>query len=265
MFSASFVNDPSPSVPYQDATMRSASPLAFTDAGNTSGVLAGFRRRWRRERRRRKIGRSFDMALEIARLLPRNSRVLDVGCGNGYIAHHLSALLNASVIGLDLDESAEAPIDYRTFNGLYFPVATHSVDAVLLCYVLHHAQELDVVLSELSRTLRPGGRAVVYEDIPENRWDGLMCGIHNRKWRSRTGPCTFLTAQEWRLLFTTAGFELVVERRLSRWRNLAHPVRRRLYVLEACYPSRAAHSSPLDQGWPNRARYSGEEMNARTI
>jgi SAM-dependent methyltransferase len=102
---------------------------------------------------------------------------------------------------------------------------------VLLCYVLHHAQSLDVLLGELHRVLRKGGRAVIYEDIPETWWDRLVCAIHNRKWRRRTGPCTFYRGDDWRVLFRSAGFEVTIERRLSRWRNLAHPVGRRLFVL----------------------------------
>ncbi len=66
----------------------------------------GLVRRWRRERRRRKVGRAYDMALEISRALrvakPQMS-VLDVGCGNGYITHHLSAMLGTRVTGIDLD------------------------------------------------------------------------------------------------------------------------------------------------------------------
>ena len=36
---------------------------------------------------------AYDMAKEIALYVPAGQRVLDVGCGSGYIAHHLSALL----------------------------------------------------------------------------------------------------------------------------------------------------------------------------
>jgi ubiquinone/menaquinone biosynthesis C-methylase UbiE len=171
------------------------------------------------------------MALEIASVLPRGSRVLDVGCGNGYIAHHLSAMLNSSVLGIDLGDSTEAPIDYQRFNGTRFPVEAQSFDGVLLCYVLHHAQKLDVVLEELRRVLRAGGCAVIYEDIPESWWDRLVCAIHNRKWRNRTGPCTFYTQHEWKTKFEAADFEMVTQRRLSRWRNLAHPICRSLYVV----------------------------------
>jgi ubiquinone/menaquinone biosynthesis C-methylase UbiE len=173
------------------------------------------------------------MALEVARVLPRHARVLDVGCGNGFIAHHLLGMLGGSVIGIDLDENAEAPIDYRQFDGTHFPVADQSVDAVLLCYVLHHAQQLGVVISELRRVVREGGFAVVYEDIPESWWDRLVCRIHTLKWRNRTGPCTFRLEKEWRSLFRSAGFEVVSERELSRWRNLSHPVCHRFYVLKA--------------------------------
>lgn len=205
--------------------------LRFLQAPKTH-LLDGIQRRWRRERRRRKVGRAYDMALEIARVLPDKSRVLDVGCGNGFIAHHLSALLNAKAIGIDLDAGTEADIDYRQFDGKQFPVADRSVDAVLLCYVLHHAQNISILMKELHRCLSFGGRAVIYEDIPSGWWDRFVCWTHNLKWRKRTGPCTFRNESEWRGLFNSAGFDILTERPLSRCRNLTHPVRRRFYVLK---------------------------------
>ncbi len=192
----------------------------------------GVKRRWLRERRRRKVGRAYDMALEIARTIPRGSEVLDVGCGNGFIAHHLSALLKSSVLGIDLADSAEAAIDYRRFDGTRFPLANDSVDALLLCYVLHHAQDVPVVLTEARRVLRTNGIAVIYEDVPQNPWDRLMCSLHNQRWRARTGRCTFRQERQWRELFGRFGFEIIRERQLSRWRNLTHAVSRRLYLLK---------------------------------
>jgi ubiquinone/menaquinone biosynthesis C-methylase UbiE len=171
------------------------------------------------------------MALEIARVLPESSRVLDVGCGSGFIAHHLSALIAAKVTGIDLDLAAEAAIDYRKFDGNFLPVADQSFDAVLLCYVLHHAQQVGVLMNELSRALMMGGYAVVFEDIPATWWDRLVCWTHDLKWRKRTGACTFRNPFEWQAIFNDAGFEVVSERSLSRWRNLAHPVQRRRFLL----------------------------------
>jgi ubiquinone/menaquinone biosynthesis C-methylase UbiE len=171
------------------------------------------------------------MALEIAGVIPYGSEVLDVGCGNGFIAHHLSALLGASVLGVDLTDKPDVSIDYRRYDGAQLPLPNHCCDAVLLCYVLHHAQDAGVVLNEMGRVLRDGGLAVVYEDIPGNWWDKGVCWIHNRQWRGRTGPCTFRSDSEWRELFNLVGFENVNSRSLSRWRNLTHPVSRRFYLL----------------------------------
>jgi SAM-dependent methyltransferase len=197
-----------------------------------AAFIDGFKRRCKRERRRRKVGRAYDMALEIARLVPRGADLLDVGCGNGFIAHHLSAMLASSVVGIDVTETAEAPIDFRRFDGEQFPLADNSVDAVILCYVLHHAQDVQALLSEVRRVLRDDGRVVVYEDIPRTLWDRGVCAIHNRQWRDRTGPCTFRNEVEWRKAFMAFGFEIRTERQLSRWRNFTHPVGRRTYLLK---------------------------------
>lgn len=190
-------------------------------------------RRWRRQRRRQIVGRAYDMALEVARVLPEGSRVLDVGCGNGFIAHHLTGLLGSRVVGLDVSENIEAKIPYVPYDGRHFPVSDQSFDAVLLCYVLHHAQNCSLVLAEVRRVLKPGGLVFVYEDDPTGRWNQMVCWTHDRKWRHRTGPCTFRLAQHWRSVFDKADFEVVLERPLSRWRNLAHPVSRNLFVLKS--------------------------------
>ena len=199
------------------------------------------KRRLNRAQRRKRIGRAYDMALEIARAVPPKARVLDVGCGRGFIAHHLAAILGTPVIGIDVDASAEVAIDYRQFDGEHFPVADNSVDAVLFAYVLHHMQDLGVVMSELRRVLSEGGLAVIYEDIPATWWDRLFCSLHNLKWRKRTGACTFRSESEWRTVFNSAGFEVVTERRLSRWRNFAHPVRKTFYVLKAASVASTHH------------------------
>ena len=206
------------------------------------------RRRFRRMRRRRKVGRAYDMALEVARVLPSQADVLDVGCGNGFIAHHLSGLLGKPVVGLDVGDSTTARIKYLPYDGRHFPVRDQSFDAVLLCYVLHHAQDARLVLNEVSRVLRDGGLAIIYEDMPILWWDRMVCWTHDRKWRGVTGPCTFQREHGWRTTFSLAGFEILSERPLSRWRNLAHPVSRRFFVIRAASYAktqrRKEHSAP---------------------
>ena len=214
--SASFLSDPTPYASYQETAVASTGSIPLSTSESQAGWIQGLARRWHRERRRRKVGRAYDMALEIARLIPRNSSVLDVGCGNGYITHHLSALLGTRVLGMDVNEAVEAPVDFRRFNGREFPAASQSFDAALFCYVLHHAQDLEALMRELRRVLRDGGSVVVYEDIPARWWDRVVCRVHDLKWRRRTGPCTFRSEVAWRETFVEHGFEVVKEKRLSR-------------------------------------------------
>ena len=127
-----------------------------------------------------------DMALEVARVLPPRADILDVGCGNGFIAHHLQGMLGTTVVGLDVGANTAARINYLPYDGRHFPVRDHSFDAVLLCYVLHHAQDPRLVLNEVNRVLRDGGLAIIYEDIPSIWWDRMVCWTHDRQWRGRT-------------------------------------------------------------------------------
>lgn len=219
----------SPDVPHDPLAERGGS------------IFAGLLRRLRRERRRRKVGRAYDMALEIARIIPNAYEILDVGCGNGFIAHHLAGLLGSYVLGIDVDGQPEAPVNFRHYNGRHFPAADHSFEAVLFCYVLHHAQDVEVMLSELKRVLKDDGLVVVYEDIPATWWDRFLCGVHNRQWRGHTGECTFRNEGEWRKTFRAVGFEIIQERALSRWRNLAHPVRREFFLLRLKQTAESTH------------------------
>jgi ubiquinone/menaquinone biosynthesis C-methylase UbiE len=220
------------STPYSVGRVVTRPKTVFDFAVGPLTMLGnGVKRRWLRERRRRKVGRAYDMALEIARVIPRGSEVLDVGCGNGFIAHHLSALLGTSVTGIDVADSTEAPIDYRRYDGFKFPAPDTSCDAVVLAYVLHHAQDIHTMLAEMKRVLRPDGVAIIYEDIPATAWDRFICWTHDLKWRRRTGACTFRSELDWQNVFESAGFQITRERQLARMRNLMHPVCRRFFLL----------------------------------
>ena len=218
-------------------------------------------RRFQRMRRRRKVGRAYDMALEIARVVKRGATVLDVGCGNGFIAHHLTGLLKSRVIGLDVTNFTSASIDYIPYDGRHFPVSDQSVDAVLLCYVLHHAHDAALVLNEVRRVLRKDGRVIVYEDNPSSWLDRAVCWSHNLQWQARTGRCTFQLESEWRETFSLSGFEVISQRSLSRWRNIAHPVSRNFFVLET--ETKAVKNDPTPRYEPTAVTLQ-QEIHAGT-
>ncbi len=166
------------------------------------------------------------------------SRIVDVGCGTGFVSYHLGATLDCEVIGVDITPKTIAPIDYRPFDGRWLPFTDASFDAAICTFVLHHSQDAPSLLKEMHRLVRPGGALVVYEDLPTTSWDRLVCRLHDRRWRSRTGPCHFRAAREWAALCTDTGFALRSHTTLSRFRDFTHPVQRCQLVATRVAPRR---------------------------
>ena len=94
-------------------------------------------------------------------------RVLDLGCAGGFMAEAL-ADRGAQVTGIDPAEKAIAAarahargaghaIAYDVGVGEALPYDRVGFDAVVCVDVLEHVSDLDKVLSEVARVLRPGG------------------------------------------------------------------------------------------------------------
>ena len=190
---------------------------------------AFLRNRWRRQ----VIGRSCETAREVSEVIPPGASVLDVGCGHGFIAYHMSQFRDAEVIGLDLAHKVDAA-DKVSPVRRGFVSACRSVgrQRSALLRPPPRAEDISVIMNEVARVVRENGTVVVYEDIPETWWDNIPLWIHNRKWESRTGPCTFRTKPEWREVFASFGFEIIEEKKVSRWNFLLQPVRHVQYVLK---------------------------------
>ncbi|MHB9073327.1 MAG: bifunctional 2-polyprenyl-6-hydroxyphenol methylase/3-demethylubiquinol 3-O-methyltransferase UbiG [Desulfobaccales bacterium] len=93
--------------------------------------------------------------------------VLDVGCGGGLLAEEF-ARDGFTATGIDpATRSLEAAqkhaadnnlaIDYQEGKGEALPFPDGSFDIVACCDVLEHVDDLSLVISEVARTLKPGG------------------------------------------------------------------------------------------------------------
>jgi 2-polyprenyl-6-hydroxyphenyl methylase/3-demethylubiquinone-9 3-methyltransferase len=105
--------------------------------------------------------------LEELRLQPAGLRALDVGCGGGLLAEEF-ARLGFTVTGVDPSEASLATarrhaeqqglrIEYQVAEGEALPFDQASFDVVYCCDVLEHVRNLDQVIAEAARVLRPGG------------------------------------------------------------------------------------------------------------
>jgi SAM-dependent methyltransferase len=88
--------------------------------------------------------------------------LLDVGCGQmPYRKFVLDSGLVSSYIGLDLEDN---PIHVNKpdllWDGKNIPLDDNSVDSVLITEVIEHVPDLIVLLKEIHRVLKPGGKVV---------------------------------------------------------------------------------------------------------
>jgi SAM-dependent methyltransferase len=107
---------------------------------------------------------------DVTRHFPADARLLDVGCGTGWIADHFE-----HYTGLDgSPEAVEAARAHGRAVQLHdvaepLPFPDESFDGVILKDLLEHVADPVALVREVRRVLRPGGR--VFASSPDaQRW-----------------------------------------------------------------------------------------------
>lgn len=132
-------------------------------------------------RKSRYVSAVFDAALlpMLERNASPNDVLLDYGCGTGIFSVKAARHVGR-VVGLDVSESmlewgrrlnvGNLPIDWMQGDGTTVRLQADSVDWIVaresLCYV--PTFDLDGVVKELFRVLRPGGRFLWLEQVSDN-------------------------------------------------------------------------------------------------
>jgi SAM-dependent methyltransferase len=121
---------------------------------------------------RRVFGRRVEVLCDhMAGLFPPEARVLDVGCGNGLIAHQLGQRRrDLDICGIDVLVPKQTHIPVQRFDGQSIPYADASFDVVMFVDVLHHTADPMALLREAVRVAR---QSLVIKDHPRN---GFLAG-----------------------------------------------------------------------------------------
>ena len=119
--------------------------------------------------------RAADTAGRVRRLLgpfTGTERALDSGCGTGALAFALAPLVG-EVVGVDLNadylEAARAlapeNVEFVEGDATELPFDYGSFDIAGCMRVLHHVRRWELVMSELARVTRPGGRVLIMDQL----------------------------------------------------------------------------------------------------
>lgn len=104
--------------------------------------------------------------------LTGEERVLDAGCGTGAFAHAVAPLVG-EVVGVDPDErfleaartGAPPNCSFVVGDAAALPFGYGSFDLAGCMRVLHHVPRPELVVAELARVVRPGGRILVVDQL----------------------------------------------------------------------------------------------------
>lgn len=108
---------------------------------------------------------------ELAPLLPSDSQVLDVGCGDGLLSKLLMERRpDVRISGLDVLVRSETHIPVTEFDGVTIPYARETFETVLFVDVLHHTDDPMILLREAVRVARDN---IVIKDHNRN---GVLAG-----------------------------------------------------------------------------------------
>ena len=167
----------------------------------------------------------FNQVVTRLGMKPTGRTAVDIGCGGGLLAEEL-ARMGMTVIGVDpagaslrtAREHADRSglrIDYRSGAGEQLPLEDASVDIAVCVDVLEHVDDVNAVLRETARVLRPAG-LYLFDTINRTALSRLVMIKVGQEWRhTRWLPPNlhdwdhFITPEELRLAAGSAG--LVVQ------------------------------------------------------
>ena len=135
-------------------------------------------------------------------------RILDLGCGSGYLTFPLAKRHpTCDVIGLDIvsdalrDNRCRAKAEaitnltFITYDGVDFPVESGTLDWVVTRYALHHFPDIEHSIQDIHRCLKRGGRLLIADPCPNPCDTGRFVDDYMRL--KKDGHVRFYTKDEW--------------------------------------------------------------------
>jgi 2-polyprenyl-3-methyl-5-hydroxy-6-metoxy-1,4-benzoquinol methylase len=127
----------------------------------------------------------------VINYLPIGSRIIEVGCGTGFVSKHLSELgyrvecADFYIEGLKYSQKREVGNAYYQFN-LYDPLFVDEFDSICAFDVLEHIEDDRLVLKNLFRSLKKGGYLFVTVPACKKLWSVTdELAAHKRRYSAK--------------------------------------------------------------------------------
>lgn len=102
----------------------------------------------------------------IRSVIPENSKILDLGCGDGSVSHEY--IKRGEVYGLDISKIAVKAANknnikakIHNLNEYPYPFGKNQFDVCILTDVLEHLIDIQATLHECKRVLKKGGKIII--------------------------------------------------------------------------------------------------------
>ena len=146
----------------------------------------------------------------LAEVIPQGARTLDVGCGDGQVAHLIMQKRpDVEIKGIDILVRPHTKIPVAEFDGQVIPYNKADFDVVMFNDVLHHTNDPMILLRE---GVRVASKALVLKD---HTCDGVLAGptlkFMDRVGNARHGvvlPCNYWPEYRWLNTFEILGLSI---------------------------------------------------------
>lgn len=165
--------------------------------------------------------------------LKPGDEVLDVGCGRGRVAHHVTSLSRANVTGINIDPdqihaarlyaastglSKQCRFVVADMNELPLPFVDQTFDCAYEIQALTYTKDLSSLFADLHRVLKPGGKLSALDWVRLDKYDPE--NAHHvdliRKTKPLIGAIGTPQPETLMALLKKAGFKILISEDVSK-------------------------------------------------
>lgn len=163
--------------------------------------------------------------IEVANLIPKTGKIIDLGCGDGLFGNFLAVISpTREIFGVEKNFSRIKDADRGLSNTQFFcgdviKKAIPEADVIVLFHLLHHLnsfKDQEKLLEDCSHKLRKKGKIIIVEIEPKLSLKFLITWFTDHylvPWlfeKKFYSPIFFRKSSEWKQLMENIGFDCKV-------------------------------------------------------